>query len=209
MKTTALHKLTLTALIALCATTFTPRALAQDADATPGFNHKIPEKIMTPDKVETPIGTMNFSDGMPDPATVQKCYDNLDLIRGEEAFLNGIPAASLEALRMWHVESGAGASNQAIIMDQLLDSGAVMLTGNTDTVYCSVMLDLQKDGPTVVEIPSACGPGTVRRRVFPLRRRQEASHPPKTHNPTPSCHPGETPYTSRFATFYGMLEIGS
>ena len=33
-------------------------ALAQEA--TPGYNHKIPEKIMTPDKVKTSIGTLCF-----------------------------------------------------------------------------------------------------------------------------------------------------
>ena len=30
---------------------------------TPGFNHRIPESIMTPDKVETSIGTLRFFDG--------------------------------------------------------------------------------------------------------------------------------------------------
>ena len=90
-------------------------AFAQDK--TPGFNHKIPDKIMTPDKVETPIGTMNFFDGMPDKATVQKCYDNLDLIRGTEAFLSGVPAASLEAFRMGQVGMGAKSSNQVLIAD--------------------------------------------------------------------------------------------
>ena len=48
-------------------------------DKTPGFNHKIPEKIMTPDKVETRIGTLNFVDGVPTAETTQKVYDNLDL----------------------------------------------------------------------------------------------------------------------------------
>jgi hypothetical protein len=59
-------------------------ALAQN---TPGFNNKIPEVIMTPDTVDTRIGTMNFFDGMPDAATVQKAYDNLDFMRGVEVFL--------------------------------------------------------------------------------------------------------------------------
>lgn len=35
------------------------------AKPTPGFNNKIPENIMTPDSVETRIGTMEFFDGMP------------------------------------------------------------------------------------------------------------------------------------------------
>lgn len=32
---------------------------------TPGYNHKIPDKMMTPDKVETRIGTLDFTDGRP------------------------------------------------------------------------------------------------------------------------------------------------
>ena len=42
-----------------------------------------------------------------------------------------------------------------------MDSNPLFLTGNTDTVYCMVFLDLQADGPTVLEIPPGMGPGTV------------------------------------------------
>ena len=31
--------------------------------------------------------------------------------------------------------------NQAFIFDQLMDSNPLFLTGNTSTVYCSVILD--------------------------------------------------------------------
>ena len=51
-------------------------AFAEDGN-TPGYNHKIPDKIMTPDSVETSLGTLKFFDGMPDDATVDKLYDNL------------------------------------------------------------------------------------------------------------------------------------
>jgi len=93
--------------------------------------------------------------------TVEKLYDNLDLMRGVEAFLNGIPAASVEAIRKGALELGADSSNKAIIMDQLLDSNPLLLTGNADTVYTMALLDLKKDGPTVVEVPAGSGPGTV------------------------------------------------
>ena len=134
--------------------------------ATQGYNNKIPDKIMTPDKVETRIGTLEFFDGMPTEATVEKVYDNLDLMRGVETFLNGIPATSIEGIRLGMVEMGADSSNKAVIMDKLLDSDPLFLTGNTDTVYVSVILDLKKDGPTVVEIPPKCGPGTVNDAYF-------------------------------------------
>lgn len=141
-------------------------ASRKDADATPGYNHRIPEKIMTPDTVETSIGTLRFFDGMPDDATVDKLYDNLLRMRGVEAFLNGIPATSIEGLRLGHVELGIETANHAMLFETLMDSAGLFLTGNTDTVYCSVFLDLKKDGPTVVEIPKGCGPGTVNDAYF-------------------------------------------
>lgn len=153
------HPISVAFLTLLAATSF-----AQEP--TPGYNHKIPEKIMTPDKVETSIGTLEFFDGMPLPETVDKLYDNLLLMRGVETFLNGIPATSIEGLRLGHIELGADSPNKFIIADELCDSAPLFLTANTDTVYCSGFLDLKKDGPTVVEVPAKCGPGTVNDAYF-------------------------------------------
>ena len=89
-----------------------------------------------------------------------------EILRGTEVFLNFIPAASVEAVRRGHVGMGATKSHHALIFDQLMDSSPLFLTGNTDTVYCSVMLDLESDGPTVVEIPPGSGPGTVNDAFF-------------------------------------------
>ena len=136
------------------------------AQNTPGYNHQIPPQILTPDSVETRIGTLKFFDGFPDKDTAQKAYDNLDFMRGVETFLNFIPAASIEGMRLGMVEMGATKSNQGVLLEQLLDSSPLFLTGNTDTVYASVILDLEKDGPTVVEIPPASGPGTVNDAFF-------------------------------------------
>ncbi len=133
---------------------------------TPGYNNKIPESIMTPDKVKTRLGTLEFFDGIPTKKTISLLYDNLDFMRGVETFLNGLPATSLEALRLGHVALGAKNSNQALIFDQLMDSNPLFLTGNTDTVYCTLFLDLKKDGPTVIEVPPKMGPGTVNDAFF-------------------------------------------
>jgi len=131
------------------------------AQNTPGYNNKIPESILTPDHVKTPIGDLNFFDGMPDKATVQKLYDNLIFMRGVEAFLNGIPATSIEAIRLGNAEVGAKRASDIVILDKLMDSDPLFLTGNTDTVYALSILELDRDGPTVVVIPPKCGPGTV------------------------------------------------
>jgi hypothetical protein len=66
------------------------------AQNTPGYNHKIPPQIMTPDSVETRLGTLKFFDGFPDKETTQKAFDNLDFMRGVETFLDFIPATSIE-----------------------------------------------------------------------------------------------------------------
>ena len=116
---------------------------------------------MTPDRVETRIGTLEFADGFPTEATAELLFDHLDFLRGVEAFLNGVPAASLEAMRIGMEEVGVTACHQVGILDRLLDSAPLFLTGNTDTVYVSGILDLERDGPTVVEIPPGCGPTTV------------------------------------------------
>jgi len=131
------------------------------AKPPPGYKTEIPANIMTPDKVETPIGTLKFFDGFPTKETTKKVYDHLDFIRGVEVFLNGIPPASLEAARVGTAELGARQANQVVIFDHLMDSHSLFLTGNSDTVYALAFLDLERDGPTVVEVPPGCGPGTV------------------------------------------------
>jgi hypothetical protein len=132
----------------------------------PGYNTPIPEGIMTPDSVETRLGTLTFADGMPSAETSRLVYDNLDFMRGVETFLNGIPAASVEAIRRGNVEMGVTRANQAIITENFMDANLLFLTGNTGTVYVSAFLDLERDGPTVMEIPPGMGPGTVNDAFF-------------------------------------------
>ena len=127
----------------------------------PNFNTPIPAKIMTPDRVATRIGTLEFFDGMPTAGTAAKVQEHLAFLRAVEVFLSTIPAASLEAMRAGLTEFGATAANKVVIFDQLADSNSLFLTGNTDTVYALAILDLDRDGPTVIEIPPGCGPGTV------------------------------------------------
>ncbi len=136
------------------------------ASNTPGYNIEIPQKLITPDKVQTRIGTLKFFDGMPDKQTVQKVYDNLDFLRGIDVFLNYTPAASIEAIRLGLKSIGADDYNKVVVFDKLMDSTPLFLTGNTDTVYATSIIDLEKNGPTVVEIPKGAGPGTINDAFF-------------------------------------------
>jgi hypothetical protein len=61
---------------------------------------QIPEGILTPDVVETSIGTLEFFDGAPLPETAELVYDNLDRMRGVDAFLKCMPAASVRQLML-------------------------------------------------------------------------------------------------------------
>ena len=127
----------------------------------PGYNTPIPASILTPKSVETRIGTLNFNDGLPTQETADLVFEQLDFSRGVKVFLDAIPAASLEALRRGMVDIGVLSCNHVGLAEQLMDSNPLFLTGNTDTVYASAFLDLERDGATVVEIPEGCGPGTV------------------------------------------------
>ena len=138
----------------------------EDLKAVKNYNTPVPASITTPDKVNTRIGRLRFFDGLPTKKTVKKVFDNLDFLRGIEVFLNCIPITSLEGMRAGHEFMGVKNSNQMLIADELLDSDPLFLTGNTDTVYCSAILDLERDGPTVVEIPPGCGPGTANDAFF-------------------------------------------
>ena len=122
-----------------------------------GYNTPIPKSITTPDIVDTRVGRLEFVDGVPTRETSSMLWDHLDFMRGVEAFLNCVPAASMQAMIVGLESLGLDACNKAVIADDLLDSNALFLTGNTDTVYTVVLMDLERDGTTVVEIPPGLG----------------------------------------------------
>jgi len=108
-------------------------ALAPDVSAEPPkmkMTTPVPDGIATPDKLETSIGTLTSVDGVPDAETTQKVYDNLDLNRATEAFLNGLPIASMYALKKGLLQHGPP-NTTAVLFEQLMDSKAIWLTPNT------------------------------------------------------------------------------
>lgn len=122
------------------------------ATPEPKFAAKVPEAVTTPAKVHTELlGELEFFDGMPSKATVKKAYDFLDISRGSEVFLNGIPAASIYALLEGMKEVGLNPGDLGIF-ETLMDARSLFLTANSTTVYCMTELNV-KDGPVVAEIP--------------------------------------------------------
>ena len=113
----------------------------------------VPEAITLPDKVETSIGNLEFFDGFPSKETIEKAYDFLDLQRGVSVFLDEMRTVSSLALREGLRELGVSQANQVAIFESLMDSKALWLTANSETVYASTFLNLKTDGPTVIESP--------------------------------------------------------
>lgn len=111
----------------------------------------IPESILTPNQVETSIGTLEFVDGYPSPATVDTLFDFLDLNRGINVFLNCLPTASLVAMREGFKTVGVTGTTIGIFED-LMDSKSLFLTPNTESIYAGAWMDLSQ-GPMVVESP--------------------------------------------------------
>jgi hypothetical protein len=122
------------------------------APQPPKYSAKVPPSITTPDSVQTRIGTLKFFDGLPDTETVQKVYDNLDFARGVEAFLSGIPAASLYAVCEGPSQAGIKRNGGIGIFADLMDARSLFLTANSTTIYVFMCLDL-KEGPMVVDVP--------------------------------------------------------
>lgn len=133
------------------ALSFTAAGITPAAAQEFKFSTPMPPGIAAPDRVETRLGTLKFFDGFPDKASAEKLYDNLDFQRAVQAYLFAIPAVSQLANR--EAFRTMGAPNTFMpIFEQLLDSRGLVLTGNDNTVYSWLWLDLTK-GPTVLEVP--------------------------------------------------------
>ncbi|MEI6450793.1 MAG: DUF1254 domain-containing protein, partial [Actinomycetes bacterium] len=117
----------------------------------PKMAASIRASILTPDSVETRLGTLRFFDGLPDEATVQAVYDNLDFQRGVETFLTAVPAATLFAERAAYRSFGPD-NHTVLITESLLDSRSLFTVANAEILYNLAWLDA-KDGPLVIEIP--------------------------------------------------------
>jgi len=119
----------------------------------PKYRADPPASILTPNKVETRLlGPLDFFDGMPSRATVEKAYDFLDVSRGVEAFLSGMPAASLYAALEGFKKAGMRPGDLGMT-EELMDARSLFLTPNTTTIYSIAEIDVT-DGPVVMVIPT-------------------------------------------------------
>jgi hypothetical protein len=126
-------------------------ACAQSSEQ-PKYSARVPSSIVTPNTVQTRIGTLMFFDGAPDQKTAQLVYDQLDLSRGIEAFIQGMAATSVYAACKGLEQIGVKANQGFGITEDLMDARSLFLTPNTTTVYVLNCLELNV-GPVVVQVP--------------------------------------------------------
>ncbi|MEH2497247.1 hypothetical protein V1294_003726 [Bradyrhizobium sp. AZCC 1678] len=118
----------------------------------------IPPGLITPDRVETRIGTLESKDGAPTVETAEKVRDTLDFTRALNAYNNSFRGASAYALGKGFQSIGAE-DNTPIIFSDLMDAKSLFLTANADTIYYMAVVNLSK-GPMVLEQPPM-GLGTI------------------------------------------------
>ena len=115
-------------------------------------SRKILESMSVPGTIESSIGTLSFSGGVPAEETASKVFDTVLLSRALEVFNNSFRGASALAMVKGFQSIGAG-PNDVVIFSSLMDSSSLFLTANADTVYSLSAIDLSK-GPMVIEQPS-------------------------------------------------------
>jgi len=116
------------------------------------------ESLSAPETVETRIGTLTFSDGVPSRETASAVIDAVDFANALNVYNNSFRGASAYAIRNGFQGIGAK-DNDIVIFSELMDSESLFLTANADTVYYLSTIDLS-DGPMVLEQPPA-GLGTI------------------------------------------------
>lgn len=136
-----------TTLAVVIATTLFAGGVPVKAQSSTG----IPSSVMTPDKIESRIGKLDFHDGQPSEATLEKVYDNLDYMHAIRAFTDTLQGVSIHAIREGIASVGAK-DNEVIVFSKLMDASSLFLTANADTIYIIGGLDLSK-GPMVIEVP--------------------------------------------------------
>jgi hypothetical protein len=120
-----------------------------------------------PDKIKTSFGTLEFEGGaFPTEESAQKLYDELDLQRATQAYMDFMPALSVYGIVKSQVRDfGFETSSDFGVMADFMQPSENYLTGNDVTVYAFASLDLKVDGPTVVEIPPGMY-GTANDAIF-------------------------------------------
>ena len=150
------------AVAGLMATSVAITVHAETAAQTQNLFKKAGEKQVgadfkpAPDEIKTSFGTLKFDlEAFPTEETVKKIYDEMDLQRATQAYMDFFPALSVYGIVKGQIRDFKfkTSSDIAVAAGPGWKPSEPFLTGNNSTVYAIASLDLKVDGPTVVEIP--------------------------------------------------------
>jgi len=111
------------------------------------------ENYIGTETIQSPFGALNFVNGYPTAETSQRLFDQRTFERGVETFQTHIAAVSMFNLRRGSAAIGAKEPWQVLYFPRFMDSRSVWLTMDPNAIYVSTFLNLNRDGPTIVEIP--------------------------------------------------------
>ena len=109
-----------------------------------------------PDEIETDFGTLKFDlEAFPTAEATRKLYDQMDLQRATQAYMDFIPHMSVYGIVKSHIRDFGFKTSSDIVVaaGPGWRPSELYLTGNNATVYACASLDLKIDGATVVDIP--------------------------------------------------------
>jgi len=102
-----------------------------------------------PDKIKTNFGTLKFDlEAYPTEETTQKIYDEMDLQRATQAYMDFMPALSVHGIIKGQIRDFGfkTSSDIGVHPSPGLTPTELYLTGNNSTVYAVASLDLKVDG---------------------------------------------------------------
>ncbi len=99
------------------------------------------------------LANTEFPEAYPTEESINVLYDEMIFQRATQSIMWSMPAMTL-----WYMKKGSEAqfgegSNILPIWKDKLNSKTLVSTPNSDVIYAMGYIDLQKDGPTVVEVP--------------------------------------------------------
>jgi len=103
--------------------------------------------------VMTRLGNFEFKGGYPTVDAAERLADQRAYYRAVEVYLAQMPVVSMYNVWRGAADAGRGVPNQVVLWETSVDARTVLLTGNSETVYALCALDLERDGPVVIEVP--------------------------------------------------------
>ncbi len=104
----------------------------------------------------TSLDELTFEGGYPTVETIHKIYDQIDVQRAAQAYLDFMPALSMQAVLDAHQRDYGVSETGGMIVYAEPGEGksmAIGLTYNTESIYASMCVDLKQTGPAVIEVP--------------------------------------------------------